>query len=94
MAWRDEVTFFSQAEAIVECTGAGLTNFIYSEGPAPILEIIDPNYMNCYLWSLAESVDGAYWYFYADSVPRHNAEFPDAHVPISMLEKTLGAIFE
>jgi capsular polysaccharide biosynthesis protein len=94
MSWRDEVALFSEADVLVENTGAGLTNVIFSEGAAVTLDIIDPKYMNYYHWSLAESLNTPYWYFFARTVPRSESTLPDVYVPIPKLEKTLAAIFK
>jgi capsular polysaccharide biosynthesis protein len=53
MPFADQVQLFSGAEMIVGPHGAGLTNMVFAQPGATVIEVFSPNYINGCYWALA-----------------------------------------
>jgi capsular polysaccharide biosynthesis protein len=58
----DQITLFSEAEAVVAPHGAGLTNLIWCAPKTKVLEIFSPLYVNLCYWAIASVTDADYYY--------------------------------
>jgi capsular polysaccharide biosynthesis protein len=57
-----QIALFSNAEYIVAPHGAGLTNLMWCNSSAKILELFSPNYVNVCFWAIANQIGLEYFY--------------------------------
>jgi capsular polysaccharide biosynthesis protein len=57
-----QIALFSNAEFIVAPHGAGLTNLIWCQPGAKLLEVFSPNYVNTCYWAMASQIGVEYHY--------------------------------
>ena len=62
MTLEDQITLFSEAEAVVTPHGAGLTNLIWCAPKTKVLEIFSPLYVNLCYWAIASVTLADYYY--------------------------------
>jgi capsular polysaccharide biosynthesis protein len=89
-----QIALLSNAEVIVAPHGAGLTNLIWCNPGAKVLEIFSPNYVNVCFWAVAEEIGLEYYYLIGDG--EQPADYVDPHlfqddilVPIEELNLSL-----
>ncbi len=92
LAFAEEVALFAEAKVLAENTGAGLTNIIFAQPDAIMLDMVDPNYYNTYSWGLASSLNSPYWYFFGETHPGISENLTNLKVPVDVLERTLQQI--
>jgi capsular polysaccharide biosynthesis protein len=61
-----QIALFANAEFIVAPHGAGLTNLVWCQPGAKVLEIFSPNYVNICYWTMANHVGVEYHYLIGD----------------------------
>jgi hypothetical protein len=51
LSFQEQIRIFHQAETVVACHGAGLSNLVWSEAPCRVIEIFPRNYiLDCFSW--------------------------------------------
>jgi hypothetical protein len=83
LSFREQVSTFAEAEAVVAPHGAALTSLVFAQ-PIPVLELFDRSYVNPIFYSLASAVGHDYWYLVGDRVGH-----ADMNVPLDALRETL-----
>lgn len=81
----DQVALFSQAEVVVGPHGAGFSNMVFSTN-ATLIDIFEPNHVNCCFYTLCHDGGQFYWYVMAETVDDINMR-----VDVDKLERTLIA---
>ncbi|SDB18612.1 Protein of unknown function [Desulfonatronum thiosulfatophilum] len=86
-----QISLFSSAEHIVAPHGAGLTNLIWCNPNAKVLEIFSPSYVNVCFWAIANQVKLEYHYIIGN---RKNSEcinptLDNINVPIEDFRRSL-----
>ncbi|MBN3898303.1 MAG: glycosyltransferase family 61 protein [Nostoc sp. NOS(2021)] len=94
-----QIDILSNAEVIVAPHGAGLSNLIWCNHGAKVLEIFSPNYVNVCFWAIANQIGLEYFYLIGDG--KKPVDYFDPHlihddinVPIDELTLVLKAIFK
>ena len=94
-----QVALFSSAEFIVAPHGAGLTNLIWCNSSAKVLEIFSPNYVNVCFWAIANQIEMEYFYLIGDG--ERPPDYIDPHligdninVPIDELRQSLDILLK
>ena len=94
-----QIALFSGAEFIVAPHGAGLTNLIWCNSSAKVLEIFSPNYVNVCFWAIANQVGMEYFYLIGEG--KKPPEYIDPHlvgdninVPIEELHRSLDILLK
>ena len=54
----EQLSLFAQAEVVVAPHGAGLTNLVFCQPGATVVELFAPQYVNVCYWNLAATVEG------------------------------------
>jgi len=62
ISFQEQVNYFSQAEVIIAPHGAGLSNLVFCNEKAKVLEFFSPNYVNACYYALADIVGLEYYY--------------------------------
>ena len=95
----NQIALFSSAEFIVAPHGAGLTNLIWCNSNAKVLEIFSPNYVNVCFWAIANQIGMEYFYLIGDG--KKPPEYVDMHicgdnihVPIEELHRSLEILLK
>lgn len=62
LSFEEQVGLFQSAELVVAPHGAGLTNIVFCQEGANVIEFFSPNYVNVCFWALANQVGLKYSY--------------------------------
>jgi len=94
-----QIALLSNAKVIVAPHGAGLSNLVWCNPEAKILEIFSPNYVNVCFWAIANQVGLDYFYLIGDGQKIPNCIDPhlvqdDITVSIEKLSLTLEAVLK
>jgi capsular polysaccharide biosynthesis protein len=54
MSFADQVRLFSEAKIIVGPHGGGLTNIVFAQPGATVIEVFPPSYINGCFWALSD----------------------------------------
>jgi capsular polysaccharide biosynthesis protein len=98
MSLSDQITLFSQAEAIIAPHGAGLTNLAWCAPKTKLLEIFSPLYVNLCYWAIASLTQADYYYLLGaakgvvDDVNDARFFLENISVDRAALERTLDAM--
>jgi hypothetical protein len=89
-----QIALLSNAEVVVAPHGAGLTNLVWCNSTAKVLEIFSPNYLNLSFWAIANHVGLEYFYLIGDGQRPPDFVDPyliedDIKVPIEKLDLSL-----
>jgi len=93
-----QISLLSNAEIIVAPHGAGLTNLVWCNSTARVLEIFSPNYINICFWAIANQIGMEYFYLIGDNekapdyLSRSNFNKEDIFVPIKRLYLSLNML--
>jgi capsular polysaccharide biosynthesis protein len=71
-----QIALFAHAEIIVAPHGAGLTNLIWCNPTAKVIEIFSPSYVNVCFWTIANHVGLKYCYLLGESDQPNDGEDP------------------
>ncbi|MBC6435313.1 glycosyltransferase family 61 protein [Nostoc sp. HG1] len=73
-----QIALLSNAEVIVAPHGAGLSNLIWCNPGAKVLEIFSPNYVNVCFWAIANQMELEYFYLIGHGVK--SVDYFDPHL--------------
>lgn len=74
---QEQIDLFAAAEVVVAPHGAALTNLLFVQPGAKVLEMFAPDYVNACYWSICEAVGGiTYRYLVADGHEAHGPGDP------------------
>jgi tetratricopeptide (TPR) repeat protein/capsular polysaccharide biosynthesis protein len=62
MSFLEQVALFANAKAIVAPHGSGLTNLIFCDSGAKVVEIFSPHYVRPYFWTIAHQLQLEHYY--------------------------------
>jgi capsular polysaccharide biosynthesis protein len=92
----EQVRTFNEADIVISPHGSGLTNLVFSEPGATLVEIFSPNYMNVMYWALANQLGVGYWYTRGkgrlSSVTRGRRVHEDITVDVAQVEAIINEI--
>lgn len=74
LSFTDQVSLFSQAEAIVGCHGAGIANSVFARSGALVLELFQPGYVNLSTYRLARAAGMRYGYLVGQAAGHRGLE--------------------
>jgi len=60
LAFREQVSLFAGAEAVVAPHGAGLSNLVFCPRGTKVIEFFSPRYVNAYFWAVCHAGDLPY----------------------------------
>lgn len=83
---------FNSAKVIVSFHGAALTNLVFCNKKAKVLEFFSPDYLNVCYWALSEIVGLKYAYFFASQNNSLIKRRGDVKVNIDKLKKSLDLL--
>lgn len=95
-----QIAILANAEFIIAPHGAGLTNLVWCNPKAKVLEIFSPNYVNVCFWAIANQVGLDYFYLIGDGKRPDSysdsrlARREDITVPIGELCQVLHIFLE
>ena len=76
---------FNNAECIIGAHGSGLTNVIFSEKGAKVVDIYPPGDFDTFFWSLANSNEVDFYYFFGEGeMPTPDNDFTDRNIDITV----------
>lgn len=89
MTIREQASLFARAAVVVSNHGSGLTNILFAQPGATVLDIMEPsNPRYCY-WTMSEAAGHHYWYFWGQTARNPDGGVPDILVPLDKLTQTL-----
>jgi len=71
-----QIALFANAEMIIAPHGAGLTNLLWCNPTAKVMEIFSPNYVNVCFWTIANHIGLTYHYLLGESEQPNDDEDP------------------
>lgn len=93
MPIKEQAALFSRAECIVSPHGGSLSNIVFSNRRAKVIELFSPGYVNCCFWEIASFLGIEYHYIIGTGRRFLKSDplllFSDMHIDIAILEKTL-----
>lgn len=93
MTLGEQITTFSQAQAIIAVHGAALANSVFARQPA-VLELFQPGFYNTAHYVLAGAGNCDYWYLVCEPAQAarngRSSKDSDVVVPIRELERTVA----
>ncbi|MGD1865618.1 MAG: glycosyltransferase 61 family protein [Phormidesmis sp.] len=66
-----QMTLFSQAEAIVGAHGSGLANLVFCSPGTAVVEMFSPNYLRTDYWMISQYLQLHHYYLVGESFPFH-----------------------
>lgn len=90
ISFADQVTLFSQAEAVVGCHGAGLANLAFCSPRTPVLELMGSRYVNPIMGEICESASLPYSVLVGKTTHEHG----HYEIDIEIIESWLKAHFD
>lgn len=89
MDFLEQVELFYNAETVVSTHGAGLTNIMFCDEKANIIEIFDPGYLYQGQQMIAQSLGLNYIYFYSKPLQDKYPGFRLSEIELNKLKKCL-----
>lgn len=92
----EQIQLFAQAELIVAPHGAGLTNLVFANPTAVVVELFAPSYVNTTYWAIANLI-GCSRYFYVlgeGRQPRPGRDLENVRADISVDVSKLRVVLE
>jgi tetratricopeptide (TPR) repeat protein len=62
MSLEEQIALFSRAKAIVAPHGSGLTNIIFCGSETKVIELVSPNYIRHYYWTISQQLNLPHYY--------------------------------
>jgi capsular polysaccharide biosynthesis protein len=92
LSFAEQVRLFSQAELVLGCHGAGMTNSVFARPGARIIELFQPGYINLSMYRLVRSAGMRYRYLVGRAAgPRRRGKDRDIVVDTVQLVSLLAA---
>jgi capsular polysaccharide biosynthesis protein len=92
LSFAEQVRLFSQAELVLGCHGAGMTNSVFARPGARIIELFQPGYINLSMYRLVRSAGMRYRYLVGRAAgPRRRGKNRDIVVDTVPLVSLLAA---
>lgn len=81
LSFRDQVTLFAKAEAVVAPHGAGLTNLMFAQSGTSVLELFEPSLKSPCFYILSDSMKHNYHYLIGE--PHIDSADPNNNIYVS-----------